>query len=262
MRLRCGSILLIFALAFVLAPSTAMAKKPKHSAIVGVHWQYVAKSGQTTATITGRLTYRKKVRRSGKVKTLFKPMEGGVYLDRRSDRSWNRWVKVGWAKTHNGWFTLTAPRGGEYRIRHVRNRFSTTAYSWALVYENPLSIRSLRGVSASMEPSGSIFVTVEADLQSPASMISSATPGYTFLHWGPIYRDSYPFYTDGYFYFYSSNSIRQEIKRPGVYRFGFSVPVEDADKVLPLACTVDTYRRWTWSASKEATIVPSELMLR
>lgn len=255
MRLRCGSILLICALAFVLAPSTAMAKKPKHSAIIGVHWQYVAKSGQTTATITGRLTYRKKVRRSGKVKTLFKPMEGGVYLDRRSDRNWSRWVKVGWAKTHHGWFTLTAPRGGEYRIRHVRNRFSTTAYSWTDVYESPLSIRSLRGVSASMEPSGSIFVTVEADLQSPASMISSATPGYVYLHWGSKVRD--PYYA---YYYYSPNYIRQAISRPGVYRFGFSVPAEEADKLLPLDCAFDVNARWTWNASKEATLVPNELL--
>lgn len=243
MRARVAGIVIGLALvAGLMSPSTvAFAGPSRVKAITrfrGLSSEYSIPATHPVdsgATITGKLQYRKWVRRNGKRLAVYAAQNGIVRLYRLSD-STDRPEGVAWTRTSNGSFRFDVMRGGVYLLYYKGNDNRRRSERIIRVLEDSLTLDNFRATSASEDASGGIFVVLSADLAAPPGTLTSATPGVFTLASLSVPLDAEgstaePMGINSLFRLIY-NIYLQSVPANGTYRLGFTLPEEMRDTTI------------------------------
>jgi len=243
--------------ACMVVPSTALAKSKISPNIRGVGFVYVTTVATPTATISGRLLYRKLVVRSRKKVKVDAPVPGHINLYRRNDNSY-RWDRVDTSPLVGGAFSFHVARSGNYLVRFVGTKGIKAREVYTTVEADLISITNLQAISASVLPtSGDIFVRVGADIDAPAGVLTTGTPAFGLMY----FRDASGGTSQAVLLGAPFAGIAEQvIRHVGPYQTGFTVPADDKDRVLQLWCVVLPLGRWNAAHSATTTFTPSDLL--
>ena len=242
MRARTLWLMVGFALIAGLAPGSAAYAAPSRAKAVtrfrGLSQEYSIPATHPVdagATISGKLQYRKWVRRNGKRGAVYAIQNGIVRLYRRND-STGRLAGVASTRTSNGSFRFTVLRGGEYVVYYKGNDNRRHAERFLEVTEDSLTFSNFRATSASEDASGGIFVTLSADLAAPAGVLTTTTPGMFEIASIsiPLDSDGNPIGAFGISSIFRViyNIYLQSVPANGTYRLGFTLPESMRDTTL------------------------------
>jgi hypothetical protein len=260
----------------MLVPASALAASSKVTAgLRGLTRVYTVHGATGSTTISGKLVYRRTTvsgRRRVKVDA---PLKGHVYLYREDDRTGD-WVKVGFSNAPRGAFSFSVKSGGYYRVRYIGDKRHTSAQTYLMVEEDLLSVQNLKGLRASTETSGDLFVTVSADFGAPAGYLTTSTPGLGIFvvldgdgnPLGPLIGPGViqsaavpsvpvvsPDPLGGI-----RNGFLVAVRRSGTLRYGFDVPAADADHTFTVISLLMGTGQFVAPASAVATFTPSALL--
>lgn len=269
------AVLAAVMVACALVPTTALAGTTKvGTGIRGLSTGYVIHGTSGDVTLSGRLVYRKQVRRHGKKVTIDAPLAGGIYL-LRSDEPYGPGQVVGWKWSASSAFSFSVTSGGWYRVRYAGNKKYKAADHWSEVAEDVISIKNLRAVSASHEMSGGLFVTISADFDAPDGIVTTATSAASIFvvvngsddrigsllgsGGSGLVATALPTHTPSDPFAGINNGFLQLLRRTGTYRYGFDVPDDQADQVFSVLALFESEHPFVVGAASVATFTPSAL---
>jgi hypothetical protein len=244
----------VLALAFVAAlalPASALATTKASTAFRPISNYYRIPNGSAETSVTGRLIYSKMVRSGSKYVRVGGGLKGTVYLFwfNRTTRHYQSLASTVTAPT--GFFALPATQGGDYYVLFKGSSSAHSAIHYLEVFSDAFTVSNL-SVAATREPDGSAFVVASADMAAPASVFTTASPGFGYFdaHQTEV--------SDAYFTGFESTSYLR-VPNNGTYKWGFSVPASELDEKLELSAALES-DGYYWQASQTTSFTVSSLL--
>jgi hypothetical protein len=253
----------------MLAPATASADMLKaRTAIRGLSYYHTIHGTKGSATISGRLIYRKRLIIDGGFRYVDAPLSGRVRL-LWSGSGYGPDRAVDSQKTTGSRFKFTVKHAGYYRVLYSGDKMRYfPSQNSAVVYADILSVKNLRCVDSTPAAGGNIFCRVGADFNAPGGIVTTATPASAmflvmraadspFLSLldpnGPSSSSAAPSDPFGGI----DNVFMKMLRHTGPCLYGFSVPANQANDVFLVLAMFSSDRPFVESASAVATFTPS-----
>lgn len=252
----------------LLLPGTALARTGKvfkvKTAIRHVSVQYLVPAVHLPgkgAAITGTLIHRGVAIKHGRqVKTDL--IQNGFVRLYRLGAQGGGWKGVQGVQTVNGHFQFDVDAGGFYLVQFGGTHNRRMCSVLTRVMEDSASLTNLRGDDASVDTSGSLFVTMSLDVAARPGVLTSATPGELALFGSSGSPSFFLLATQMPGRTFANRQFSlfaQTIPANGTYRLGFTVPAEDRDQTMTVEAEF-TAGGFTLPKTATTKFVPNDLI--